>query len=56
MKDSDFDKRRTSHEVWDEPFHGSVKQYTSVISTDDPDLSDLRKAGGKLINWHGAAD
>lgn len=45
-----------SYEVWDELIHKSVSQYSSVIGTDDPDLSGLRKAGGKLINWHGMAD
>jgi feruloyl esterase len=30
--------------------------YSDVIGTDDPDLSAFKKAGGKLVIWHGQAD
>ncbi|KAH7142655.1 tannase and feruloyl esterase [Dactylonectria estremocensis] len=56
LKDPDFDMRKISHEKWDELFHDSVSQYSSIMNTDDPDLSGLRKAGNKMINWHGMAD
>lgn len=55
-KDPDFSTRNLSHEEWDELFHISVSQYGSIIGTDDPDLSGLRKANAKMINWHGMAD
>lgn len=55
-KDPDFDMRRITHEVWDELFHASVNEYNSVIGTEDPDLSGLRKSGAKMINWHGVED
>jgi hypothetical protein len=38
--------------LWDQ----SLEQYGLVIGTDNPDLSDFRNRGGKLIVWHGWAD
>jgi hypothetical protein len=34
-------------------FHASVQQFDSIIGTFDPDLSEFRKVGGKLITYHG---
>ncbi|KAL8406319.1 hypothetical protein RB596_004968 [Gaeumannomyces avenae] len=34
----------------------SRQLYDSAIRTADPDLSGLRKAGGKLLLWHGLSD
>lgn len=36
--------------------HKSVQEYTSIIGTDDPDLSAFKAHGGKMITWHGLAD
>ena len=38
--------------LWDQ----SVEQYGLVIGTDNPDLTDFRTRGGKLVVWHGLAD
>jgi len=32
------------------------QKFHDVIGTDDPDLSDFRNSGGKLITYHGLAD
>ena len=37
-------------------FKQSEAEYDKIIGTDDPDLSAFRKAGGKLLTWHGTAD
>ncbi|KAK0623792.1 Tannase/feruloyl esterase [Immersiella caudata] len=37
-------------------FHSGKQQYSSFISTDDPDLSAFRNAGGKMVTMHGLAD
>ncbi|MGW4648169.1 DUF6351 family protein [Kitasatospora sp. NPDC004289] len=37
-------------------FRRSQAEYDRVIGTDDPDLSGFRRAGGKLLTWHGLAD
>ncbi|RII22925.1 hypothetical protein CUC08_Gglean013364 [Alternaria sp. MG1] len=33
-----------------------MQQYDSIIGSADPNLSDYRKAGGKIITYHGLAD
>ncbi|OCL04124.1 tannase-domain-containing protein, partial [Glonium stellatum] len=55
-KDPDFDVRSIMRKDFDQIFHASVQQFSSIIRTDDPDLSQFREAGGKLITWHGLAD
>jgi hypothetical protein len=37
-------------------FAQSVEQYTSVIGTDNPDLRSFKRAGGKVVIWHGLVD
>jgi len=34
-------------------FKVSLQQYESIIETADPDLSEYRKAGGKMLTFHG---
>ena len=34
----------------------SIREFDSILSTNDPDLSDFKAAGGKMISWHGLAD
>jgi hypothetical protein len=38
--------------LWDQ----SIEQYGLVIGTDNPDLTEFRDHGGKLVLWHGWAD
>lgn len=37
-------------------FHASVQEYTSIIGTNDADLSEFKASGGKLISYHGQQD
>ena len=55
-KNADFDMRRISHETWDELRRKSINEYESIMGSADADLSGLRKAGSKLLNWHGTID
>jgi len=55
-KNPDFSMEGISHEVWDELIRASVNEYTSIIGTEDPDLTGLRKSGNKLLSWHGVDD
>ncbi|KAH6660913.1 Tannase/feruloyl esterase [Truncatella angustata] len=41
---------------FDDLMHSSNQQYRSILDTDDPDLSEFRKAGGKLVSFHGLTD
>ncbi|KAL3429998.1 tannase and feruloyl esterase-domain-containing protein [Aspergillus tetrazonus] len=55
-KDAQFDPTTLTHEEWDTLFHQSTNEYASPIGTSDPDLSEFRKAGGRLVSWHGLRD
>lgn len=55
-KNTAFDPYNMTQVEWDANFHASVNQYTSIIGTSDPDLTQFKKAGGKMITWHGMAD
>jgi hypothetical protein len=46
----------TSHAQYEDFFAQSVREYRHSMATDDPDLSDFRDAGGKVVMWHGTAD
>lgn len=37
-------------------FNESAHEFAGVIDSSSPDLSGLKKAGGKLLVWHGGAD
>lgn len=45
-----------SYAEYDRLFRQSINRFASVIGTADADLTDFKKAGGKLISWHGTAD
>lgn len=52
-KDSNYNIDNMTHEQFVSLFRASKKQYTSIISTDDPDLSEFKRAGGKMLTFHG---
>lgn len=52
-KNPDFDFSNLTHREYNSLLHASVQQYKSIIDTDDPDLSEFRDAGGKLVTFHG---
>ncbi|KUJ11524.1 tannase and feruloyl esterase [Mollisia scopiformis] len=37
-------------------FYRAYTLYDYLIGTDNPDLSEFKRAGGKMIAWHGLAD
>jgi feruloyl esterase len=51
-----WDWRTTTYDEFERLFQRSVEVFSSVIGTDEPDLSPFKEAGGKLIIWHGLAD
>jgi hypothetical protein len=51
-----WDWTTTTFDQYDQLFQQSVEMYSDVIGTDNPDLRAFKKAGGKLIIWHGLAD
>lgn len=55
-KDPSFDLTKITYSDFTKLFKQSQAEYDKVIGTDDPDLSDFRKSGGKLITWQGDTD
>ena len=41
---------------FDTLFRQSVREFSKVLATNDPNLKTFRKDGGKLLLWHGLAD
>ncbi|KAK4154241.1 Tannase/feruloyl esterase [Chaetomidium leptoderma] len=51
-----FDISRLTHAEFDKLMHIGRQIYRSAIDTDDPDLSEFRDAGGKMVSFHGLWD
>ncbi|EYB23500.1 hypothetical protein FG05_13975 [Fusarium graminearum] len=45
-----------SHAEYSRLFRQSVNRFVSVMGSADADLTDFKKAGGKILAWHGTAD
>ncbi|UZP43293.1 hypothetical protein NXS19_011109 [Fusarium pseudograminearum] len=56
LQDPSVDLKDMSHAEYSRLFRQSVHRFASVIGTADADLTDFKKAGGKLLAWHGTAD
>ena len=55
-RDPDFDMTTINRTSFARLMRQSVNRYDSITGTNDPDLTDFRAAGGKLLTWHGLAD
>lgn len=55
-KQPGFDTSKITYSEFAELFRQSVKQFDDVIGTSDPDLSEFRRGGGKLLTFVGADD
>lgn len=55
-RNASFDTSGLTHQDFDRLFHQSVQQFSSVIGTENPDLSKMKRAGTKMIAWHGMQD
>ncbi|KAH6316345.1 carboxylic ester hydrolase [Parastagonospora nodorum] len=54
--DPNFNITNMTYADYEAIFRYSSEAYGPIISTDNPDLSSFREAGGKMITWHGMAD
>lgn len=52
-KNASFNTAGMSHEQYQEMFHLITQEYGSSWNADDADLSAFKKAGGKLLTYHG---
>ncbi|RDH30293.1 Tannase/feruloyl esterase [Aspergillus welwitschiae] len=55
-KDPSFSSSNMTRNEFFEALHTSIADYTSILGTNDPDLSNFKANGGKIITWHGLAD
>jgi pimeloyl-ACP methyl ester carboxylesterase len=55
-QDPAFDWKTLGYAGFEESFRESQHLFNDVIGTDDPNLRAFRRAGGKLIIWHGWSD
>jgi hypothetical protein len=51
-----FNWQTITEQSFSSPFHQSEVKFHSVIGTDNPDLTEFRNHGGKMIMYHGLAD
>jgi feruloyl esterase len=56
LQDPSWNWMTVTYEQYEQLFVQSVEQYTSVIGTDNPDLRAFKRAGGKIVIWHGLSD
>lgn len=56
VKDPSWDPRTMTDAQFSSYIQESGQQYHAMLSAADPDLSNFRAAGGKMITWHGLAD
>ncbi|MEV6230969.1 DUF6351 family protein [Saccharopolyspora shandongensis] len=56
QKQPGFDTSTITYRQFTELFRQSVKEYDEIIGTANPDLSDFRRSGGKLITFVGTDD
>ncbi|KAH8669391.1 Tannase/feruloyl esterase [Ilyonectria robusta] len=55
-KNPNFDIGNLTHEKFDALINFGHQQFESFISTYEPDLSEFRDAGGKMLTFHGLDD
>ncbi|KAF4624789.1 hypothetical protein G7Y89_g13380 [Cudoniella acicularis] len=55
-KNPSFNYNNLTHSDFDRIYHASVQQFSSIIGTNDPDLSEFQATGGKILAFHGLAD
>lgn len=52
----EWDWKTVSYGSYEAFWEASQERYGAVIGTDDPDLTEFRDRGGKIVLWHGLAD
>ncbi|KAH7084600.1 feruloyl esteras-like protein B precursor [Paraphoma chrysanthemicola] len=55
-KDPNYNTNNMTRHEWVSAFKAGEQEFASFLNANYPDLSDFRKAGGKLLTFHGLAD
>ena len=53
LKNNSASIRNISHQQFDDLLDASRREYESIIETANPDLSQFKANGGKMLTWHG---
>lgn len=53
LRNDSADLTTLTRQNFEDIFHASKNQYSSIIDTIDPDLSAFRARGGKILGYHG---
>lgn len=56
QQNPDWNWQTLTYAQFDRLFQQSVSEFSSVIATDNPNLSAFKEDGGKILIWHGLAD
>ncbi|EMD00199.1 hypothetical protein BAUCODRAFT_102615 [Baudoinia panamericana UAMH 10762] len=56
FKDAEYDTSHMGEDDFWKALRISRNEMMSIIDTSDPDLSEFRKSGAKMITWHGLGD
>jgi hypothetical protein len=55
-RDKTFDWKKMDYASFEAEFQKSRTAFNRVIGSDDPDLRQFRRDGGKVLIWHGLSD
>ncbi|CAI7620554.1 unnamed protein product [Penicillium viridicatum] len=55
-KDKEFNILNQTHHEYEQLFHRANQEYSGLLNANNPDLTEFKNAGGKLISYHGMAD
>ncbi|KAI1296159.1 Tannase/feruloyl esterase [Xylaria venustula] len=55
-KDPNLDLSSVTQEQFDSLVEFGITEYGPYLGSSDPNLTEFRNPGGKLLNWHGLAD
>ena len=55
-QDPSFNWQTLTYSQFDQLFEQSVSEFPATVDTSNPNLSQFKKDGGKILIWHGLAD
>ncbi|HEY0932314.1 MAG TPA: tannase/feruloyl esterase family alpha/beta hydrolase [Trebonia sp.] len=56
QKNPDWNWKTLTYAQFDQLFAQSVREFSTTLATDNPDLTAFHAHGGKILIWHGLAD
>lgn len=56
QQDPAWDWRRLTYAQFDRLYQRSIREFSGIFASNNPDLSAFKKHGGKIIIWHGLSD